>query len=116
LINFDDMIGKPYKQDGRGPNGFDCWGVCMEVCKRISIKLPEQDEIIKNKFKNITDPKLGDIVLIKIIGGPHAHVGVMLDSSSFMTVHNTGRRGVHRMKISHPWVQSRVAGFYRYVR
>ena len=61
---FSDLIGKPYKKNGRGPDSYDCYGICIEVCKRIGTKLPEQDEIINKKFVPVDKPKLGDIILI----------------------------------------------------
>jgi len=109
---FDDLIGKQYKENGRGPEGYDCYGVCMKVCKRIGIKLPEVDELYREPFYQPDQPQLGDIVLIDV--GCERHVGVMLDRRQLLTVYSTGRRGVHRMRTDHPWIKDRILGIYRY--
>ena len=106
---FDDLIGKPYAENGRGPDGFDCYGLCMWVCRKIGIELPEVDELKDSRFLSVAVPRLGDIVLIG-----HRHVGVMTDRMHFLSIHSTGRRGVHRMRIDHPWISGEILGYYRY--
>ena len=111
---FDDLIGKPFETNGRGPGGYDCYGLCLEVCHRLNIKLPELEQILEHKFFKIDKPQAGDIALITTVDG--RHVGVMENNMSMMQVVSTGNRGVHRMKINHPWIKERVEGFYRYAR
>ena len=36
-----DLIGKPYAPGARGPDAFDCWGVCAEVYRRAGLVLPD---------------------------------------------------------------------------
>lgn len=36
-----DLIGKPHKRDARGPDIYDCWGICIEVGRRLGIALPD---------------------------------------------------------------------------
>jgi cell wall-associated NlpC family hydrolase len=36
-----DLIGKPYVKGARGPDAFDCWGVCVEVYRRLGVILPD---------------------------------------------------------------------------
>lgn len=37
-----DLIGKPFEKGGRGPNGFDCWGlVYWRYLTHYGIKLPD---------------------------------------------------------------------------
>ena len=109
---FDDLIGKRYEDNGRGPNGYDCYGLCLEVCRRLKIRLPELDGILEHEFFKIETPMAGDLALITTVDG--RHVGVMEDNVSMMQVVSTGNRGVHRIKINHPWIKERVEGFYRY--
>jgi cell wall-associated NlpC family hydrolase len=111
-MNLDDLIGKKYEKNGRGPDEFDCWGVCLEVCRRIGIYLPEVEELSNEPFEKVDKPKVGDVVFIKMT--EEGHAGVMINNSSFLQVISTGNRGVHRMKINHPWVKDRIEGFYRY--
>jgi len=113
MIKYDDLIGKPYKEDGRGPDGYDCYGVCMEVCKRAGINLPEFNELKDSKFLHIDKPDIGDLVLIRSTCDQHA--GVMVSKSKLLQVNSTGHRGVHEMRLDHPWIKGRIIGYYRYV-
>lgn len=38
-IDIQDLIGKPFVSGGRGPQGYDCWGLVMEVFRRYGITL-----------------------------------------------------------------------------
>ena len=41
--HLDDLIGKPFKLGGRGPDAFDCWGLVREVMQRMrpGLALPD---------------------------------------------------------------------------
>ena len=42
MINYTDLIGTPFVNEGRDPKkGLDCYGLVMEVFGRYGIKLPE---------------------------------------------------------------------------
>lgn len=36
-----DLIGAPYKPRGRGDGGWDCWGLAVEVARRLGAELPD---------------------------------------------------------------------------
>lgn len=40
-FTIDDLIGRPYLKDGRGPDSYDCYGLCIEVSRRAGIIVPE---------------------------------------------------------------------------
>jgi cell wall-associated NlpC family hydrolase len=109
----DDLIGKPYKKHGRGPDAYDCYGLCIEVSKRLGRELPEVNDIINHEWMVVDKPELGDIVMI--ISPDSRHVGVMIDKNTFLQV-SQGSRGVHKMKTSHPWAKGRIQGIYRFVK
>jgi len=112
LSKFDDLIGKRYEQNGRGPETFDCYGICMEVCKRIGINLPEFRSLLNEArlFKKVEKPVMGDLILMNT--NEH-HVGVMVSSNEM--IHTSSQFGsVNKIKINHPWVQQRVSGYYRW--
>lgn len=60
--SYDDLIGKPYKPHATGPNAFDCWGLCVEVLKRLGIfdHLDLAGEILRGYCPETDDP--GDLV------------------------------------------------------
>lgn len=113
MNNFSDLIGKKYKKNGRGPNAFDCYGVCIEVCKRVGIEIPEMENLLDGKrlFQKVTGSyQAGDLVLMS--AGGH-HIGVMVDSERL--IHTSSEIGsVNRIRKDHPYVQQRVTGVYRY--
>ena len=108
---FDDLIGKPYKENGRGPECYDCYGLVEEISHRLGIDLPSFGflctEAMRYKFIKVLKPEAGDIVFI-----PSDHVAIMENHNTMLQVMD--RHPVHRMKISHPWVRDRIEGFYRY--
>ena len=107
---FDDLIGKPYKENGRGPEDYDCYGLVLTVCHRLGINLPDRQELLKVPFEKVEIKRPGDIVFIP--GQTSGHIGVMENHNTMLQVMD--RHPVHRMKINHPWLKDRIEGFYRY--
>ena len=56
--SYDDLIGKPYEPHGTGPEAFDCWGLCVEVLKRLGIfeHLDLAGEIVRVYHPEKDDP------------------------------------------------------------
>lgn len=111
-INIDDLIGKPYKEKGRGAGGYDCYGICIEVGKRFGVEFPELKDLIKHEFESIDKPEPCALVLIQTVDT--RHVGIMIDKI-FMLQIIDNKRGVHKIRVDHPWVKNRIVGYYRYV-
>ena len=40
-MKYDDLLNIPFKKFGRDKNGFDCYGVVMECCKRAGTPLKD---------------------------------------------------------------------------
>ena len=38
-FRYDDLIGVPYKERGRGLGGMDCYGLAIECCARMGKRL-----------------------------------------------------------------------------
>ena len=34
-LDVNDLIGKPWRRDARGPDAFDCWGLTREILHRM---------------------------------------------------------------------------------
>jgi len=43
IADVQDLIGRPYVHGARGPEAFDCWGVCAEVYRRRGVELPDYE-------------------------------------------------------------------------
>lgn len=113
---FDDLIGRTYEQVGK------CYGLCRIVCRRLGIDLPPMNDVCADQandeierrrhlFRPVTDGRPGDLVHIRNFEGP-AHVGVLVSASAMLQV-TRGHR-VHRIRLDHIWIRSRIVGVYRY--
>lgn len=92
---YKDLIGIKYKDQGRNKEeGFDCYGLAIEVLKRNGI-------ILEDRIKN---PKEGNLNLIEIenpeklciieydLGFTESHIAVYIGDG--MIIHTTKRYGV----------------------
>jgi len=84
----------------------------MEVSRRFGTELPKLRDLIKHDFVSVEKPEPGALVLIKTVDT--RHVGIMINNKSLLQIMNNGR-GSHEIKINHPWIKDRIAGYYKYV-
>lgn len=40
FADLNDLIGRPYRYGARGPAEFDCWGLVLEVRRRLGLATP----------------------------------------------------------------------------
>jgi cell wall-associated NlpC family hydrolase len=119
----NDLIGVPYKEHGRGKDGMDCYGLCVEVMRRGGFTLPDiwygdteretnkkMAETLAASIPNvkIEKPEIGCVIEFNILGDP-SHVGVYLGEGCF--IHASKTHGVCIDKL-YRW-RARVNGFYR---
>ena len=99
-LNFDDLIGIPFVDGGRGPKGYDCWGCAQEVFKRYGTSLPDYpvsamdakliadkitEEQQKEFWKEIKEPMAPCLVVFKLSCNSWAnHVGVYIGDGQFI--------------------------------
>jgi cell wall-associated NlpC family hydrolase len=114
----NDLIGRSWEDVGR------CWGLVREVNRRFGRELPAWDdictdyaacEIAKRRrfFIDVSDdPRPGDVVHITADEGP-PHVAAYLGGNVILNV--SQKWGVHRVRLTHPQIRSRIEGIYRYV-
>ncbi|SEP79813.1 NlpC/P60 family protein [Treponema bryantii] len=122
-INYEkikELVGCPYKIHGRTKEGFDCYGIDIEVYKIHGMYLPDVDydnpeqyesvflEMIqKVKYEKLAYPQELCIIVIKIINEP-THTGVYLEHGLF--IHAT-KEGV-KIEPLHRW-ENRIEGYYK---
>ena len=108
MINIDDLVGKPYRKNGRGPEGYDCYGLAIEVEKRFGHEWENIEDCEKNGYdfnlclaqwktrvsiEEVTSPQQeGDVILLKDNHGVISHIGIYLGSG--MVIH-CNYLGVH---------------------
>ena len=120
-VSVRDLIGCPYKIHGRSKEeGFDCYGVDIEVYKRhgrylpdIGYDSPEEYENVylsvlhKVKYTKVDRPEELSLIMISLKGEPR-HTGVYLGNGLF--IHATRNLGVI-VEPLHRWA-NRVVGYY----
>lgn len=120
-MKYDDLLNIPFKKFGRDKNGYDCYGVVMECCKRAGTPLHDlygdiadlpadsvNDYIIGGlNVREISAPKVGGLVYSIYKG--NVHVGYIV--SRGCVLHATIDKGV---KIS-PLAALRPIAYYEVV-
>lgn len=121
-------VGIPYKDNGRDPDGVDCWGLARYVYnKEFNISLPSfsfnydggdreriQELIAQYRegWEEITqDYKSGDLVLFRMMGY-ESHVGIITEYPYFLHAREKADSSVERLDNTQ-W-KNRVIGVFRY--
>ena len=103
-MKYDDLLNVPFKKFGRDKNGFDCYGVVMECCKRAGTPLKDlYGDIVDLPADGVNDyisgglnvneipaPKVGGLVYS--IYKSNVHVGYIV--SRGLVLHATIDKGV----------------------
>lgn len=126
---YNDLIGKLFKDGGRGPDAFDCWGLAQEVYRRNGIAVPDFDisafdykqigstintEIQVGNWVPSQSPDLLCAVAIKNHPTIVNHVGVIVANG--LMIHIAAKTFVIIDRINSPLFKNRIVGFYKYVR
>lgn len=120
-MSFIDLIGVPYKEHGRSKSeGFDCYGLVLECCRRAgtpladldyhspSFSLPDADGMKDGlNVRQVPGPKPGRIVEMDYNG--KIHIGYMADMNNVL---HTTERGVRLSALA----ALKVRGFYEVVQ
>ena len=123
FVLFNDLIGKPFEYGGRGPVGYDCYGLAMEVYKRRGINLkeyysPDNLSIIgnlvedgKEDFIPLEKPEPFCFVLFRVPKYT-THIGVVLpDCKRF--IHVSRGKNVSIERLDHIIWKTKISGYYR---
>lgn len=120
-----DLLGKPFQLGGRGPDYYDCWGLCLEVGERKGIIYPtgftpidtsEQDIAIRDKrdgdFIKLIKPEPYCIVTFMVTPPFIDHCGIVLpDCKHFL--HIMKGHSVAKQRLDHKILVKRLDGFYK---
>jgi len=126
-VNIDDLLAVRYVENGRSrEEGFDCYGLAIEVCRRFGYEIPDLEEakvkgydffkcmqkgVSLSKVKEVDYPlEPADVVFLKNNVGVLDHIGVCLGNG--LMIH-CNRYGVHIDKI-HKW-DKRIGRCYRWL-
>jgi len=126
MTGINDLIGKPFVDCGRGPHGYDCWGLVREIYRRHGVEIPDysisaescaeitgavQDGMQSGAWLELHQPETPCLVVIRIHPNFSVHLGVYVGYGRFLHVKNA----VVIDKVSDPvWIR-RIHGYWRYV-
>lgn len=114
LLDLNDLLGKPYKAHARGPRAFDCYGLVIEVEKRLGHTMPDlytrlaeagEWEVDPHNIDFASEmtglkitykPSFGDVVVFFDDKGRIFHTGVYLKKDDVV---HCNKYGVNIMKV-----------------
>ena len=125
----EELIGRPYRTGGQGPDAFDCWGlVRWVIAQRFGRELPAilvelddlravllafRDHPERQRWTAVQEPDEGDCVLLRQSRHP-IHVGVWLGVDGGGVLHAVEGNGVVFQRVRDLLASSwRIEGFYR---
>lgn len=117
-----ELVGKPFSWNGRGPDAYDCWGIVEQVLKVLGLPVPgpwevsqetpqlEAVRIMEQEFSGPSWRRLewagpGDIVAMSTHTRIH-HVGVV---TPYGVLHSTSATGARLTRSS----RLRLLGYRR---
>lgn len=119
----DDLIGKPFAYGGRGPDVYDCYGLALEVKRRLGEVPPDFDHpdtpedihrvilAASEYFQRIEAPQPFCFVTFTIRYPFTSHVGIVLeDRNRFIHILEKAAVCIERLD-SLAW-KRRITGFY----
>lgn len=124
-MKYDDLLDKEFKLGGRGPIFYDCWGLCLELGRRVGLTYPddftptetdEQDRLLgegrDRDFIEIRKPEPYCIVAFSVTPPFFDHCGFVLeDRKHFLHIMRSRRVAVQRL--DHKILHKRLMGYYR---
>lgn len=125
-LYIDDLLYARFRENGAGPDEFNCWNLCREIYRRAGRALPAYHEYISKlsrrdrfinavkaaDFEPAAEPGFLDIVTLRLKGRLVTHVGCMLDKRRF--IHISKKCGVSVTGINDRKWKDKIEGIYRY--
>lgn len=123
-------VGRPFAEKGRGPDGYDCWGLARGVLiDRFGVvDLPDYGRSyahcndretvartfeagVRDGWREVCTPRPGDVIILRLAGRPW-HCGIIVAGHWMM--HAQVGAGVVLERWTRDLWRNRVEGFYRY--
>lgn len=129
------FVGLPYRDKGRGPDAWDCWGgVRMVLAEVFHAELPDYADAysgaadhasvaaavsagLRDGWQRAEAPSEGDLLILRIAGRPW-HCGLMVNARMFLHWPPPDAHGRQLLscieRIDSPQWARRIEGFYRH--
>jgi cell wall-associated NlpC family hydrolase len=121
---YADLLGKRFAYGGRGPFEYDCYGLCMELYRRLGRELPDfgsavQMHVINGMvdehrqfFAESSKPEPWCLVLFRIHPRYVTHIGVVLEDCNRF-IHILKNTSVCIERLDSPIWNKKIAGFLK---
>ncbi|MBR9764150.1 MAG: C40 family peptidase [Rhodobacteraceae bacterium] len=124
------LVGAPYRDGGRGPKAFDCWGIVRQVfADQLGVDLPGYGDISADDLRRVARemargrdswpwapvevPQEFDVAVMARPGGrAPVHVGVCTGAGTVL--HTEQATGAVLVPLDSPLIRFRLLGFRRY--
>jgi hypothetical protein len=128
-IDISDLMNKPYADNGRGPDSYDCAGLFYEIAGRLGRLMPNPDTpadqngknrifeaVLKNHFERIEGPRDWCAAVFRIWDEEDMekwHIGHVLPGCTRF-IHITEKTCVCTTSLNHRHWRLMLEGFYKY--
>jgi cell wall-associated NlpC family hydrolase len=131
MPDYSKLLATRFKDGGRGPDEYDCWGMAMAVSKLFGINLPDfkvgcwdhaakaaivEHEETTNEWQRLPSAEPGCLVLMATQArwpGLITHVGVYLGADRVL--HTAANTGPVVVRTTDPVYGPKIVGYYKYV-
>lgn len=120
-----EYLGKEFEMGGRGPNNYDCYGLCIEIGRHNGHEMPDFRTpadwmnayhimtLERERFVRLEKPKPFCLVTFSMRRNLVTHVGMVIDDST-QFIHIMRRQRVAIERLSSMVWKNKVEGFYWY--
>ena len=128
MPNLEDLLSCQFADGGRGPDRWDCYGLCIEVFKRYGKDIPKDyfapalnSLAVYRQFKKVvgdwellTEPQTPCLVAFSVLSKRRMvnHVGVYIGGGKF--IHSCQGLNVTVSALSNINWRNSVIGYYKY--
>lgn len=115
---YSDLVGKPFVNDGRGPDAYDCVGLLLEMQRRLghvgadyASDVGAVSAIAEADWERVGVAQPGDAILLRS-SDPKWHVAVVIGPGRM--IHSHPAAGVCLQRFDITFWKRCVEGFYRW--
>lgn len=102
-MTYEDLLVVPFRENGRGPEGMDCYGLVIECCRRAGIHLRdvvyEGSHVSGDSLRNYTGsmnvrelPFPKKDCILQCTFNNELHIGFMIDKKTCLHMTREGAR------------------------
>lgn len=128
MFDYSDLLNKLFEYGGRGPDSYDCYGLMIELNKRLNRFMPpdymsnsdcvvisnEINKATQSEFIEITRPKSYCLVTFFIVPKITSHIGMVLPNL-YEFIHILNNTSVTKDRLDSMEWSRRITGYWEHV-